>query len=181
MGKFFDRTLTELFNPASLVGALSYGLIFLVLAGIGARVVRVVAVQSKAHLSDHTALNFVTQFLRVCVFVVAFIIYCHLIPALRTVGTTLLAGAGVVSIIIGLAAQNALGNLIAGFSLVLYRPFRVGDQVQINLATGSLIGIVHALSLGYTVLRDAGGRRIVVPNSVMSSTVLVLSEASRKQ
>src|SRR5579872_181863 len=141
----FRQTIFDLFDPTSLIGALTYGLILLILAIAGARLVRVVAVHSKTHLSDHIALNFVTQFLRLFVFVVAFIIYCHLIPSLRTLGTTLLAGAGVVSIIIGLAAQNALGNLIAGFSLVLYRPFRVGDEVQISLTTGTLSGTVHAL------------------------------------
>jgi small-conductance mechanosensitive channel len=177
----FRQTITDLFDPTSLTGALTYALILMILAMAGARLVRVIAVHSKTHLSDHMALNFVTQFLRLFVFVVAFIVYCHLIPSLRALGTTLLAGAGVVSIIIGLAAQNALGNLIAGFSLVLYRPFRVGDEVQINLSTGTLSGTVHALSLGYTVLRDAAGKRIVVPNSLMSSTALVLTEPRPKQ
>lgn len=180
MSKMLQQTVSDLFNPATLVGALTYGLILLILAILAARLVRVVAAHSKTHLSDHTGLTFVMQFMRVSIFVVAFIIYCHLIPSLRTLGTTLLAGAGVVSVIIGLAAQNALGNLIAGFSLVLYRPFRVGDQVQINLATGVLTGTVHALSLGYTILTDVAGGRITVPNSVMSSTVLVLKEP-RKQ
>jgi small-conductance mechanosensitive channel len=53
--------------------------------------------------------------------------------------------------------------------------------VQINLSTGTLSGTVHALSLGYTVLRDAAGKRIVVPNSLMSSTALVLTESHPKR
>ena len=47
------------------------------------------------------------------------VLYAHLIPALRSMGTALLTGVSVVSVIIGLAAQNTLGNLIAGISLLL--------------------------------------------------------------
>jgi small-conductance mechanosensitive channel len=174
MNSIFLQALSDFFDPTHLLGALTYALFFLVLAFIGARVVRVVADRGEAHLSDLTALKFVTQFLRALVFLVAFIIYAHLIPSLRSLGTTLLASAGVVSIIIGLAAQNTLGNLIAGFSLVLYRPFRIGDEIQINTPKGLTTGTVHALSLGYTVLRDSEGQFVVVPNNIMSNTIIIL-------
>ncbi len=75
MNSIFPHTLSDFFDPIHFLGALTYGLILLVLAFIGARVVRVVADRSRAHLSDLTALKFVTQFLRVLVFQVAFIIY----------------------------------------------------------------------------------------------------------
>jgi small-conductance mechanosensitive channel len=78
-----------------------------------------------------------------------------------------------VSIVLGLAAQNTLGNLIAGFSLVLYHPFHVGDVVLLNTPKGLTTGTVEALSLGNTQLRDTEGAEIIVPNSVMASSVLV--------
>lgn len=55
------------------------------------------------------------------------ILYAHLIPVLRSMGTALLAGASVASVVIGLAAQSTLGNLVAGVSITIYRPFRLGD------------------------------------------------------
>lgn len=175
MNNIYSHTLSDFFDPTHLLGALTYALVFLILAIIGARIVRVVGDRTRAHLSDLTALKFVTQFLRVLVFLVAFIIYAHLIPSLHALGTTLLASAGVVSIIIGVAAQNTLGNLIAGFSLVLYRPFRIGDEIQINTPKGLTTGTVHALSLGYTVLRDSEGQLVVVPNNIMSNTIIILN------
>lgn len=173
MSTLFQHALSELFNPNDALGAVTYGLILFAFSLLGSRFVKLVGTHSKTHLSDHTALNFVTQFLRVCVFLAAFIVYCHVIPTLRTLGTTLLAGAGVVSVIIGLAAQNALGNLIAGFSLVLYRPFRVGDRLQVNTSMGAVSGTVETLSLGYTMLRGIDGKTMIIPNSVISNTVLV--------
>ena len=79
----------------------------------------------------------------------------------------------VVSIILGLAAQSTLGNLISGFSLILYRPFRVGDDVEINTPKGMLAARVEDVSLGYTILRDAKGDEVIVPNSVMVSNVVI--------
>jgi small-conductance mechanosensitive channel len=96
-----------------------------------------------------------------------------MVPALNGIGTALLAGAGVTSVVLGLAAQNTLGNLIAGMTLLLYRPFQVGDRVQVNAPTGLETGVVEVVTLGYTMLRTGDNRRIVVPNSVMASQVTV--------
>jgi small-conductance mechanosensitive channel len=72
-----------------------------------------------------------------------------------------------------LAAQNTLGNLIAGLSLLLYRPFQVGDSVQLTAPTGIEIGKVVDLTLGYTVIRTPEDRQIVVPNSVMANQAII--------
>lgn len=54
------------------------------------------------------------------------------IPAIRSVATTLLATAGVLGIIAGLAAQTTLSNLIAGISIAFSQPVRLGDAVIYN-------------------------------------------------
>jgi small-conductance mechanosensitive channel len=72
-----------------------------------------------------------------------------------------------------MAAQNTLGNLIAGVSLVLYRPFRLGDQLQVNAPSGLETGIVENISLGYTVLRAGDERRLVIPNSLMAGQTII--------
>jgi len=67
------------------------------------------------------------------IWVLAVMLYAQLIPGLRSLGIALLAGASVASIIVGLAAQSTLGNLIAGLSLLLYRPVQIGDLVQLTV------------------------------------------------
>jgi small conductance mechanosensitive channel len=79
----------------------------------------------------------------------------------------------VASVVLGLAAQNTLGNLIAGMTLLLYRPFQVGDRVQVSAPTGLETGVVEVITLGYTILRTGDNRRIVVPNSAMANQVTV--------
>jgi small conductance mechanosensitive channel len=85
----------------------------------------------------------------------------------------LLTGVSVASVVLGLAAQNTLGNVIAGFSLLLYRPIRIGDRVQVAGPSGPCIGATESLSLGYTIIRAEDGRTIIVPNSTMASQVTV--------
>ena len=91
----------------------------------------------------------------------------------RFLGTALLTGVSVVSVVLGLAAQNTLGNLIAGLSLVLYRPFKVGDVLQVNTPRGVVTATVEQLALGYTSLRDADQQQVIVPNSVLAGSVVV--------
>jgi small-conductance mechanosensitive channel len=72
-------------------------------------------------------------------------------------------------VVVGLAAQSTLSNLVAGISLVLYRPFKIGDRVQITAPTGPEIGVVESIDLGYTSMRTADGRRLVIPNATIAS------------
>jgi len=173
----------DLLNPAKLLGACFYLLLFLALATLAVRVLRLAVAQAlkrdPKHRIDRTVAAFLTQLAQIAIFLLAFIFYAHLIPALRSLGTALLAGVSVASVIIGLAAQSTLGNLVAGISLLLYRPFQVGDRVQINAPTGLEMGTVESLTLGYTVLQTVDNRRIVVPNSVMASQITVNLTRSR--
>src|ERR1051325_10915305 len=114
------HALSDFFDPANILGAITYGVILFFLALAASRGINALARHSQTHLSDLTALRFVTQLLKVLVFTLALIIYTRLIPALHELGTTLLTGVSVVGVVIGLAAQTTLGNLIAGFSLVMY-------------------------------------------------------------
>ncbi|MEJ8825099.1 mechanosensitive ion channel family protein [Variovorax humicola] len=130
------------------------------------------AMSQREHL-DRTTINFVQQLASALIWVLALILYAHLIPALRSMGTALLAGASVASVVIGLAAQSALGNLVAGVAITIYRPFRLGDTLQVAASSGTEIGAVENISLGYTTLRAWDGRLVVLPNSVAASQVTI--------
>ena len=88
----------------------------------------------------------------------------------------LLVGAGLAGIVLGIAAQQSLGNVFAGLVLVLARPFRVGDRVR--LRSGALGGVFDAqvadVSLTYVTLHTDDGM-LKVPNSaVLAAGVLQL-------
>jgi small-conductance mechanosensitive channel len=85
----------------------------------------------------------------------------------------MLAGASVASIVLGVAAQNTLGNAIAGLALLVYRPFRVGDRLQVAAPGGTETGTVESVTVGYTVLQTFDNRRVVLPNALASSQTTV--------
>lgn len=173
----WGASLTRLVNPASLSGALIYLVLFVGLAVTLNRTlrtfVRLSLKRDVHHRIDRTALGFLQQLGGTFIWVFMLVLYAHLIPPLRTLGTALLAGVSVVSIVIGLAAQNTLGNLVAGLALLIYRPFEVGDKVQVTAPTGLETGTVESISLGYTILQTADNRRIVLSNSTIANQTTV--------
>ena len=120
---------------------------------------------------DPTVVLFLTQFAQIAVYIIGLIIFFHIVPALNRLGTALLTGVSVMSVVFGLAAQNTLSNLVAGCTLLLYRPFHIDDFIQVATPTGTEAGIVERLTLGYTMLRTMDDRLVIVPNSLMASQV----------
>jgi small-conductance mechanosensitive channel len=100
---------------------------------------------------------------------------------LQKLGGAWLASVGVVSVVVGLAAQSTLSNLVAGISLVLYRPFRIGDRMQVSSPAGMEIATVESIDLGYTTMRTADGRRLVIPNATIASQTSVNLSQSHTQ
>jgi small conductance mechanosensitive channel len=87
---------------------------------------------------------------------------------------TLAVGGAFTAVVVGLAAQQTLGNLIAGMVLLSARPFRVGDRVRMQGGGlgGTVEGVVSSLGLLYTTLAD-GDDQIMVPNSVVLAVAVM--------
>jgi small-conductance mechanosensitive channel len=167
----------DIFLPQTLPGAIFYGICFALVAWAIGRAVhlgvqRLLARDTHGAL-DRTTVRFLSQLARVLVYVFAFVSYAHVVPSLQQLGRAWLASVGVASVVVGLAAQSTLGNLIAGVSLVLYRPFKIGDQLQITAPTGLETGTVESINLGYTVLRTDDDRMLVMPNSLIAGQTSV--------
>lgn len=81
------------------------------------------------------------------------------IPEVRGYGTSLLASAGVATLVIGLAAQQTIGNVLAGIQLAITQPLRIDDAVVIEGEWGR----VEEITLTYVVVRIWDKRRLIVP------------------
>jgi small-conductance mechanosensitive channel len=84
-------------------------------------------------------------------------------------------------LVLGLAARNVLGQLIAGITLLLYRPFEIGDVLVFNAPTGKETGTVKKFTPGYTKRLTEDSRCVVVPNSVMATSVFIRIEEKQQQ
>jgi small conductance mechanosensitive channel len=97
--------------------------------------------------------------------------------ALRVAGAqlqTLALGGGFTAVVVGLAAQQTLGNAIAGMVLLSARPFRVGERIRLQAGAvgGQVEGIVSSLGLLYTTL-TRGADQILIPNNVVLAAVVM--------
>jgi small-conductance mechanosensitive channel len=180
MSDTLKHFLSTLADPRTWPGGAAYAVLLFIFAIIASRVIRVLATRALArgrvHHLDRAVVQFLTQFAQVLVWIGVVMVFLHIVPALQKLGTALLTGVSVASVVIGLAAQTTLSNFIAGFSLILYRPFEVDDVITITGPGGqAMVGVIEQLSLGYTILRTSDDRRIVMPNNVIANQVAVSS------
>ena len=168
----------DFIDPATLVGAAFYAFLFILVAWFLARLVKAGVRRVAYLLNDQAASTLLTRLGQVVVYTLAVILYFNAIPQLHSVGTALLASAGVASILFGLAAQTTLSNLVSGFALLFYQPFEVGDRVQLSAPTGLETGAIDEMTMGYILVKTGDGREIVVPNSVAAQQVVVKLKAA---
>lgn len=127
---------------------------------------------SKTLNVDPTKFSFFKNALRFIIFLVAGMIVFYSIPPLRSLGVTLFAGAGIITAILAFASQAAFSNIISGIFIVIFQPFRVGDLIKIGeIHAGKVVDI----TLRHTVINNFENRRIIIPNSIISSETIINS------
>lgn len=176
--------LVATLDPGAVPGALLLGAVLIacgiVLSWLVRRTLREVLLHDRSEHVDQIALSFLSHLTILIAWILLAALYAHLVPALNRLGNALLAGVGLVSIVVGFAAQTTLGNLVSGISLVLYKPFRRGDRLQVAAPTtsGFETGIVEDITLGFTVLKTDDGRRIIIANGTMAQQTFINTSAT---
>jgi len=122
--------------------------------------------------NDPTNYQFLRHAVSAIIYLVGFGIAIYTVPSLRTLASSMLAGAGILAVAIGFASQQALGNIISGIFVVIFKPFRIGDRLKVR----ELTGIVEDITLRHTILRDLENKRIIIPNSLISEEIIVNSD-----
>lgn len=90
--------------------------------------------------------------------------------------THLLATSAIFSVVLGLALQDTLGNLISGFALQIDRPYSIGDWVEVNSAGQKWVGQIQEITWRATMLVSFSEELVLIPNKNMAqSQVLILS------
>lgn len=120
--------------------------------------------------SDPTNYKFLRHAIVALIYTVGIGAAIYTVPSLRTLASSLLAGAGILAVAVGFASQKALSNMISGIFIIMFKPFRVNDRITIR---DTISGIVEDISLRHTVIRNFENRRVIVPNSIISDEILV--------
>ena len=115
-----------------------------------------------------TQAQIIRRLLQVLIIIVGVCFALFTFDAARQAMTTVLASAGLISVIAGLAAQQTLGNVFAGIQLAFTDAIRVGDVVVAG-GTNAPSGKVEEITLSYIVVRLADERRLIVPSTYFTS------------
>ena len=143
------------------VGAVTWGLLALLQAGEDA-----ISDYYTTDTSDNlkarkivTQVRILRRIVATVVVVLALAILLMQYESFREIGTGLLASAGIIGIVVGIAAQRTLGNIVAGIQIAFTQPIRVDDVVIVE----GEFGWVEEITLTYVVVRVWDRRRIVLP------------------
>lgn len=150
---------------AVAIGIFIISIISLMIEGFGAK---------KKAEKDYIALSNVFKMLAYAALALV------VLDVLRVNITGLLIGAGFVGIVVGLAAQNTLGNLFAGMMLLYAKPFRSGDEIELSTWQYGYIaqtyphssiypgitGKIENIGILYTTITESTGVPVVIPNNI---------------
>lgn len=147
----------------ALIGAMAWLLVALVNVSVD-----VVASRYRMDVADNlqarrvrTQLDLLRRIVVSAVAVVALALALMTFPAIRNLGISLFASAGVAGLVIGIAARPALSNIIGGIQLALTEPIRIDDVVIVQNEWGR----IEEITTTYVVVRIWDDRRLVVPLS----------------
>ncbi|MFC1722693.1 mechanosensitive ion channel family protein [Nanoarchaeota archaeon] len=118
------------------------------------------------HVPDTTKFVVLRRLVSVMIYVIGFAVIVMVIPEFRAISYSILAGAGVLAIVFGFAAQSVFANIMGGIFLATSEPIRVGDRV---LVEGNQ-GVVEDITLRHVVMRTWDHHRVIIPNKNMNET-----------
>jgi small conductance mechanosensitive channel len=162
--------IKEFFSSADLMPMLSDWVIKIVIAlliyligkWIAKRVTNIVKKLMNARDVDPTLVNFLSNV------VYAILLVAVILAALDTLGlpvTSLVAIVGAAGLAVGLALKDSLGNFASGVMLVMFRPFKKGDFVEVAGVAGS----VEEIRIFSTTLTTPDNKLIIIPNGQVAS------------
>ncbi|MEL6284801.1 MAG: mechanosensitive ion channel domain-containing protein [Pseudomonadota bacterium] len=158
-----DQSLSDLLTletilalAGNLVAAVLIITLGFIISGVLGRRIR--RLGEKHESLDDTLFNFLANIVRytVLAFTGLFVLNTFGIQT-----TSIIAVIGAAGLAVGLALQGTLSNVAAGVMIILFRPLKIGDFVEIN----DIMGTVKDITLNFTELADLGNVKVVVPNS----------------
>jgi small conductance mechanosensitive channel len=156
----FETIIREIVNILTTYGLDVVGAVIILIIGLwfaGKAAKMMTRVLTKAHRIDDTLIKFFASFVKYVIMIVT------VVAVLNQFGVqtaSLLTVIGAAGLAIGLALQGTLSNVAAGVMLLLFRPFKAGDFVEV----AGQAGTIQELNLFFTEMATPDNVRITVPN-----------------
>ena len=126
----------------------------------------------RSRTQDYVLAELVSKIVRIS------IVVCAFISSLGTFGidvTGLVAGLGLSSFALGLSLKDIISNSMSDFLLILYRPFEIGDEIQVQNFRGKVVEI----NLRYTILDTEKKEKLSIPSSIVFHNAVAVVKKHR--
>jgi small-conductance mechanosensitive channel len=150
-------------NSAVTLGSV---LKFILILSFSTLLARVLKIYLRRYLKDKVSKDVGETILKILYYGTLTIVFIFNLPLIGIDPSALLVAGGVTGIILGFASQSIIGNLISGFFLMVERPIKIGDQVQIN----DVLGYVTDIRIISTLIRTYDGLLVRIPNQQVFTT-----------
>jgi small conductance mechanosensitive channel len=153
---------------------MQYGLSFvyaILIFIIGKWVARLASKMASTAMLKSKLNETLASFLKNIIYYVFLIFVC--IAALNKIGietTSFVALIGAAGLAVGLALQGSLANFAAGVMLILFQPFKVGDEVE----AGGASGMVKEIQIFSTIMETNDKKKIIMPNAKITSDKIII-------
>lgn len=166
--KEFLETMTEVCSNKWFQAALY------ILAGlIVIQIIRMVFSQIEKKRNKSIQSSFIKGVLQALVVLVVGLRIMALSNILASFMSTILMSSSLIVVVLGFIFQEGLSNIIHGFIITMFKPFEVGDRVEIVVGSEKITGYVKAMTLRHTVVQNIiDHAECIIPNSVLDSSMI---------
>ena len=174
----FDN-LFESFTVYSLVDTVLFIGVIVLITFLLLKAVRAMMKKREDKIGPRIHIKFFYNIAKLFIILLALSAIGSRFSGFKSTVNTILASSGILALGISLAAQESLTNIIDGLFISIYHPFNIGDRVTLPEKNG-LTGTVEEINLRHTVIKTFANTSYIVPNSVMSSSIIDNSNFGNK-
>lgn len=163
----FEQFITDVWNGfLSFIPTLIFAVIVLILGLLASKLCLFLMNKGLARTKvDITVVKFLRSLVKIVLYV---LIFTAILTILGVPTTSIIAVIGTAGLAVGLALQGSLSNLAGGFIILITKPFKVGDFIELNGTSGT----VEAITIFYTRLDTIDNKAVYIPNgTVINATV----------
>ena len=150
---------------------LYYALFLLVLLFIALKITNLIFYPFKKKGS--ILVSFMHACLKVLLIIVVGMKICSLVPFLKEFASQIVLSSSLIVVVLGFVFQEGLSNIVHGFILSVFRPFKIGDRISVNIDGEKITGYVREITARHTIIQDVmTSAHVIVPNSKMDMSVV---------
>ena len=124
----------------------------------------------KKKITDPIKIVFPMRIKKIVLIMLVLIVILSELSAMQSIMRALLASGGIIAVVLGLASQEAASNIINGFMVLTYKPYKIGDFV--NVREYNVTGTVIDISMRHSIIETLEKTQVIIPNAIMNKTII---------